>query len=171
MLRAVLIFLALGACLVPAACGSGDVDPTGDYQITIVNRENGCHFEGWTEGTTTPYVVLGIRKSLESPALTGEIQGLAGAWVSLVLGTMQMTGEVDGDEVTLTLHGTRQLVQNGCSYNVIGTMHGPLEGDFLSGDIDYTTATNGSPDCGDLQTCSSRQEFNGTRPPEVPGGP
>ena len=66
MLRPVLTFLALGACLVPAACGSGDVDPTGDYQITIVNRENGCHFEGWTEGTTTPYVVLGIRKSLES---------------------------------------------------------------------------------------------------------
>jgi len=38
-----------------------------------------------------------------------------------------------------------------------------LSGDTLDGQIDYTSATNGNPDCAGIESCDSFQELTGTR--------
>ncbi len=40
-----------------------------------------------------------------------------------------------------------------------------IDGDILTGQINYTSATNGNPDCAGITGCRSFQDFNGTRPP------
>jgi hypothetical protein len=44
-------------------------------------------------------------------------------------------------------------------------LKGTIVGDVLDGTIDYKSSTNGSPDCGAVQNCTSEQAFNGSRPP------
>lgn len=59
----------------------------------------------------------------------------------------------------------RAMNQGNCAYSYKARMSGNVDGDNLSGNIDYTTSTNGAPDCGALQGCKTTQQFNGTRPP------
>lgn len=152
-----------------ASCSSDEpLDAAGTYTLSVTNRENGCNFEGWTVGATATGITLVVTQTAGERMLAAQLSGLAGVWVDLVLGNRSLQGEVSGDEVTLTLNGTRQLTQNLCSYNVVATLRGELHGDVLTGSIDYTTATNGSPDCGSLQGCHTRQDLNGTRPPTAP---
>jgi len=160
--------LAAIACLVLVGCGSGDNDPSGNYRGSVVNRVNGCHFEGWVEDKTMTMVVLSIAKDAGTDWLYAELYGLDPALVLNVLGTVRFEGRVEGDDVKLRLQGTRQLTQNGCTYSVIGNFAGVLEQDTLAGDIQYTVLASSGPDCGELQTCTTLQEFSGTRPAGAP---
>jgi hypothetical protein len=159
LLLGALVFAA-GLC---AGCDEDPADVAGDYSISTTNRENGCNFNDWTEGDTITNVPLMITQSGES--LTGEVSGAWGTWLDLVLGSRIFTGKVDGDEVDMTLHGTNSASDGGCTWFVNAHLTGTLSGDVLTGNIRYTPATNGHPDCSTIEGCVSRQEFNGTRPP------
>ena len=52
-----------------------------------------------------------------------------------------------------------------CTYTYNADLGGKLSGDAISGTIDYTPKTNGSPDCSSIEGCTSTQNFSGTRPP------
>jgi hypothetical protein len=162
-MRAVPLVLAVLA--VPlASCDGGPVDAAGTYALALTNRDNGCGFQSWTVGESSTNVPLTVTQSGE--AATALIEGAAGAWVELILGSRAFTGTVHGHTLDLDLHGTRAGSQAGCTYTVVAHAHATLTGDVLAGTIDYTTATNGSPDCGALEGCVSSQDFNGTRPPQ-----
>jgi len=79
-------------------CGSGDNDPSGNYRGSVVNRVNGCHFEGWVEDKTMTMVVLSIVKDAGTDWLYAELYGLDPALVLNVLGTVRFEGRVEGDE-------------------------------------------------------------------------
>lgn len=145
-----------------SACGD-PVDAAGNYTISVTNRENGCNFANWDEGNSATNIGLVITQ--DTDAITGTITGFTGAFLDLVLGSHVYTGNVDGDNINLTIFGTRSTTEGNCTYTVNSTMAGALNGDILTGDIRYEAATNGNPDCSTLQGCSSRQQFNGTRPP------
>ena len=144
-------------------CG-GAADVAGTYSIGITNKDNGCGFDNWTVGQMTSNVGLVITQSGDKATAT--VQGVAGAFYTLVLGTASFTGTVDGNALDLTIFGTRQATKNSCAYTVNAEVHAAISGDLLSGTIDYKAATNGSPDCGSIQDCTSSQAFNGTRPPK-----
>lgn len=145
------------------ACGS-DVDAAGDYSINVTNRENGCGFDNWTEGETATGIPLTITQS--DSEITGEVGGGAGVFLGLVLGSNIFEGSVSGDELDMTLFGSTSASDGNCTFTVNAVFAGELDGDVLTGEIRYTAATNDNPDCVDIEGCASRQELNGTRPPQ-----
>ena len=154
--------------LLLSACGGGDpADVAGNYTISLTNRENGCSFMNWTEGETSTGIPVVITQGVDAEAdtATAVVNGGAGLYLDVVLGSRTYTGEVDGSNLHLTLYGTNSFNQSACTYTVNSEIDASLDGDVLEGNLLYHTSTNGSPDCGTLEGCESRQEFNGTRPP------
>jgi hypothetical protein len=155
----------LALVMITGACGSdAPVDANGDYTIAVTAEQNGCAIPNWTMGGTASGIQLQIIQNPGSAALTGSVGGATGLLLQLVLGTSSFTGRVDGKNIEALLTG--KSVTNGpCTYNVQVDLNGALNGDVLTGTIDYTALTNHSPSCGTLEGCHSVQAFNGTRPP------
>lgn len=150
--------------LVLAACGETTADVAGDYTVNVTNGANGCMVEGWMEGDTASNISLVITQ--DGSSITGTVGGLTGAWLELVLGSRVFTGSVEGSDIAMTLYGTRSAMDGNCTYTVNATAIGEVDGDFLDGTILYEAATNGNPDCSELEDCQTVQSFNGSRPPE-----
>jgi hypothetical protein len=150
---------AVAACAGEPAVGSSG--PTGIYPLTIQNGANGCHFAVWTEGQSLG-ASLGITRDLESRAITGQLDGLPLDWL-LMLGPTGMAGMFIDGEVTLRLTGSRDVVDGDCTYRVIVDLHGTLEGELLAGEMTWTIATGGAPECASLAGCASQQAFSGMR--------
>ncbi len=159
MQRAI-ILLALAAL---ASCDSSPVDFAGDYTIAVTNHDNGCGFQSWTVGDSSTGIPLTVLQ--DGSDVSATLEGAVGAWVDALLGGKTFTGAAGGHEMDVTLHGTRAYNDGACTYTVTARAVATLTGDTLEGTIDYTTATNGSPDCGAIEGCVSTQAFNGTRPP------
>lgn len=148
--------------LVVAACG-GDANVEGDYTVALTNRDNACNLANWTVGTQTTGVQATVTQEGENVTLT--VTGLAGVAVSALLGTNVYIGAVDGDEIDLSITGETGFNTGNCAYTYNSTIQGTLDGDTLSGRIEYRAATNDQSDCGELTGCLSYQDFNGARPP------
>jgi hypothetical protein len=157
----------LACILLLGACGGDPADVAGDYAVSLTNRENACSFQNWTEGETSTGIPVVITQGVDAEAdtATAVVGGAAGLYLDVVLGSRTDTGDVDGSNLHLTLFGTNSFNQNQCTYTVNSEIDASLDGDVLTGNILYHASTNSSPDCGTLEGCESRQEFNGTRPP------
>jgi hypothetical protein len=151
------------AILLTAGCDDGFADVAGEYTVAVTNGDNGCMFMGWTVGNTATAIPLTISQTDEH--VTGEVGGVAGGYLDLVLGTRIFTGSVSGNDVTMLLDGTTMAMQGTCDYSVDAVARARLAGDALMGSILYTADTDGSEDCGFLDTCQSEQNFSGSRPP------
>jgi hypothetical protein len=138
-------------------------DAAGSYSVTITNGANQCAFGGFMEGAVATGVPLAVTQ--EDAAVTATVQGAAGAFLDLALGSREFAGEIDGSALALTLFGTTPFIVGACTYTINGEVSATLDGDLIEGSIDYRPSTNGSPDCGVLETCVTAQQFNGTRPP------
>ncbi len=146
-----------------AGCGS-PANVAGNYAINVTNGTNACAFPNWMVGTTASNIMLTITQ--DSSTITGNVGGVTGTALQLTLGDHVLHGDVSGNDIDLTLNGTRAATQGMCTYTVILDAHATLVGDFLSnGTLTYHLATNHSPDCGALETCKTLQSFNGSRPP------
>lgn len=154
---------ALLALVVVAACSSSPANVAGDYSVALTNRANGCNFQNWTVDATTQGVSVTITQ--QDADATATVNGVAGGYLDVVLGGHAFAGTVDGDDVDLTLFGTRSGTMGNCTYTFNAIMHGTLAGDALSGTIDYAAKTNGNPDCAPIEGCATVQEFAGVRPP------
>jgi len=158
------VILLAGAIGLVSSCSSDPVDAAGNYTIAVTNRENGCAFANWMEGNSATNIGLTITQA--GSDITGTVNGVTGSYLTLVLGDNVFHGGVDGDELEMTIYGTRSGSQGNCTYTVNATANATLDGDVLDGNIYYRAATNGNPDCSALEGCASRQQFNGTRPPQ-----
>src|SRR5689334_22312380 len=153
--------------LVAPGCGDSSSTPAnvaGNYTIAVTNRDNGCAFQNFTPGNTASNIPFAVTQSGSN--VSGTIQGLVGTWVSLVFGSNQFKGAVSGDTLNMTLYGTRSATQGNCTYTVNATVTATSNGDVLQGHIDYSKVGNGNPDCAGITGCITRQDFNGTRPPQ-----
>jgi hypothetical protein len=156
------LILAFAALL--GACSSDPADVAGNYTLAITNGDNGCQFMNWTVGNQATGITMTITQ-MGSDITSATVMGGAGLVLDAVLASHTFTGSVTGNDLDLKIIGSRAFTQNGCTYTVTAHATATLSGDALSGQIDYTTATNHSPDCGTLESCHSVQQFNGTRPP------
>jgi hypothetical protein len=160
MLRITSMGLSIALGLVGCA---GDADVAGEYTIAVTNQENGCMFNDWEVGNTMSNIPLTITQN--ESAITGTIGGPAGVFLGVFLGSSELSGTVDGEDIELTRFGTTSAVEGECSFRLNLAAVAEIDGDFLAGDLLYTYDTNPSPDCGFRSTCVTRQSFNGTRPP------
>lgn len=146
------------------AVGCGNADVAGSYTIALTNRDNTCQFDGWTVGTTTNNVPLNITQN--GGTVSGEVTGLAAAYLDAIAGGHIFTGSVSGNTVEMKLSGTRSGTRGNCDFTVDLVVKGTLTGDSLQGEIRYTPKTDGASDCGVLNTCFNVQSFSGARPPK-----
>ena len=138
-------------------------DVAGPYTVTVTNGANQCGFVGFMEGAVATGVALTVTQ--EAAAVTAAVEGPVGAFLDLALGSRTFEGEVDGSALALTLFGTTPFMLGGCTYTINGEVSATIDGDLIEGSAEYRPSTNGSPDCGVLETCVTAQQFNGTRPP------
>ncbi|MDX2090996.1 MAG: hypothetical protein SFX73_24265 [Kofleriaceae bacterium] len=149
--------------LVAVGCGGSDANVEGNWTISVTNRDNGCNLANWTVGSQA--TGIGVTITQDGDAVTADIEGIVGGLVDLALGASVFSGDVDGDEITLGLFGTRGQQSGNCSFTYNATILGTVNGDTMTGRIEYSAATNNNPDCAALEACVTFQEFNGTRPP------
>jgi hypothetical protein len=157
------MLVALLATLAPLGCGGEDADVAGNYTIAVTSRQNGCELDNWMEGDTASGITATITQS--GSAVTATLDGLVGAYYNAVFGSASFTGTVDGDDLELQIIGTRSATEGNCTYTFNAILNATIDGDTLTGTIDYQAATNDQPDCAALEGCTSTQDFNGTRPP------
>ena len=156
------ITLISAVVLVMIGCES-TADVAGDFTINLTNRENGCAITDWVEGSTTTGITVTITQ--DGDQVTAMVSGLTATFLDLWLGSHTYQGTVSGSSLDLTLYGDNARSQGNCTYTINSTISATIDGDVLTGVIRYTAATNNNPDCGTLTGCSSRQDFNGSRPP------
>lgn len=155
--------LCVAALGLAAACGSDPANVAGTYAMALTNRANGCAFANWTEGPIGGTVTMVVTQS--DASASADVQGLARAALDALTGGHVFTGTVDGDDVALTITGTRAMSQGACAYTIDADLDATLTGDTLSGSVFYRARTNGAADCGALTGCQSQQDFAGARPP------
>jgi hypothetical protein len=151
------LFAALGAC------SDDPADISGEYTASITARDNGCNLAGWTEGGTATSIPVTITQT--GSEASADIGGLSRVALDLALGGHIFNGEVDVSSFELRLVGTRALTMGNCAYTLDGELEGKLNGDSISGRLNFTAVTNNNPDCATLKACVSFQEFAASRPP------
>jgi hypothetical protein len=150
--------------LAVAACSSSPANVAGSYSVAVTNKDNGCNLQNWTVGNSAQGIAVSITQNGTQAAAT--VQGATGAYLDVVLGLHEFDGSVDGDHLSLTLHGTRSASSGNCTWTFDADLEADLTGDILQGTIDYKPVTNKNTDCTTtLETCASTQALNGTRPP------
>ena len=158
--------LAVAAAMLASACGDDEEfrnteDVAGTYDLTIRNADNGCQFENWEEdGTATD---IGLQVSQTERELHGQLVGVGGGVVAVLIGTAEFEGGVAGNDVTLEGFSGYVRQEGNCTYNLRVTLNGTLNGNVMSGTLRYTFATNDAPDCTDLEACESIQTFDAVR--------
>jgi hypothetical protein len=159
------ILAGLFGPLLLVGCGGGDpADVAGNFTISLTNRDNGCNLANWTVGEQASNIPVVITQDGDNA--TADVQAGAGFLLDAALGSSVYTGDVDGDDLFLELFGTRAQQQGNCTFTFNSEIDASIDGDTLTGVINYRAATVGNPDCAALEGCVSFQEFNGTRPPE-----
>jgi hypothetical protein len=147
-----------------SGCSSDPAQIAGDYTVGVTNRDNGCNFANWTTGNMTAGVDVKIAQS--GATVTADVTGGVGAVLDFAFGASAFTGTIDGNELDLTLEGTRVQQTGTCTYTYNGEIIATANNDILMGRINYTPATNGNSDCAAVAGCLTYQEFNGSRPPQ-----
>lgn len=155
--------LALLAASALTACSDDPADISGEYTANLTARDNGCNLAGWTEGNTATAIPVTITQT--GADASADIGGLSRVALDLALGGHIFNGEVDISSFELRLVGTRALSMGNCAYTLDGELAGKLNGDSISGRLNFTAATNDNPDCATLKACVSFQEFAASRPP------
>jgi hypothetical protein len=153
-----------------AACGGSDssvgappADFAGKYSISVKNVDNGCNYQNWNVGQTAQNVEFDITQSGSN--VTGNVRGVANIYFA-ALGIGALDGTASGTSASMDAVGTTSVAQGKCAYFVRAVIDLTLTGNTVNGTVTYSNQTNGSPDCGALTTCSSRQEVAGSRPPK-----
>lgn len=161
--RVGLFFVVLSFVGTGIGC-SDPADVAGDYTVALTNRENGCNFDNWTVGNTSSNIPVTITQAGTSMSAT--VGGGAALVLDLALGSHVYQGNVDGTHLNATIYGNNSTTSGNCTFTYNSTFDADSDGDFLTGEIRYTPATNGNPDCASIEGCVNRQEFNGSRPPQ-----
>lgn len=147
-----------------AGCGE-DAEVAGTYSVALTNRTNGCMLPNFTVGDTAANIGVVITQNESAVTLT--VNGLAGIALIGLLGASKntYTGAVDGNDVDVESLGTRSQISGNCTFTYNSRITGSIDGDALTGRIEYRAADNGNPDCTAISGCLTYQDFNGTRPP------
>ena len=152
--------LVLAVCA--AACSTDNGNAAGDFTVSLTNRDNGCSIANWTVGASSNATVT---LTQSDASITASVTGLGAVVLDLLVGGHVYTGRISGNSLDLNLFGSRTNTSGNCTFTYNSEIHAVLDGNVLTGQIDYITATNNNPDCAAIDDCRSFQDFNGTRPP------
>jgi hypothetical protein len=153
----------LAGTLAMVGCSSSPANVAGSYTVDITDEANGCGFADFDQGSSASDIPVSITQSSSSVTIT--VMGLAAITLDTGLGTAVFAGTVSGDTFNATIVGDKTFGSGGCAYTLNAAIEGSLDGDAISGTIDYTSLTNSSSACGSITGCETTQDYSGTRPP------
>jgi hypothetical protein len=147
---------------------AGDVDQApaelvGDYVVSLTNGKNTCStLADWTEGKESSGITITITQ--DGTMLTAQVGGEAAILFVLLTGDNNFSGEMHGNDFTLTSDGTKSTTSGNCTYTVNAVISGTLTGNAIHGTVTYEPAISDDPDCAPYD-CQAEQAFSGSRPP------
>lgn len=147
-----------------AACGGDPVDAEGTYTISVTNRENGCNFPNWTVGESAAGIQVVINQ--QDTNVNADVMGVTRIYLDAILGSHVFEGIVDGNDLDMIILGNQSTTMGNCTLTLDAQLLATLNGDVLTGRINYHYHGNNNPDCAPYDGCTSYQEMNGTRPPQ-----
>jgi hypothetical protein len=154
------LLAAIAACSSNSGSGTSAASVVGNYSVSITDGQNGCSIQNFTPGAMTTGVTVAVTQC--GSQVCANVQGLAGVYLSLGVGTSTLTGTLNGNAATLTASATH--TQGGCMYTTTATATATFDGNTMQGTITYTDS-GGSGCVGAMQQCTSEQTFAGSRPP------
>ena len=147
-----------------AACGNDPVNAEGTYTISVTNRDNGCNFQSWNVNESASGIQVVINQ--EGDSANADVMGVTRIYLDAILGSHVFNGSVDGNDLDLAIVGTKSTTMGNCTLTIDSELLSTLNGDVLTGRINYHFHGNGNADCAPYDGCTSFQEMNGTRPPQ-----
>jgi hypothetical protein len=156
--------LILLGFVVLAACGGDPVNAEGTYTVSVTNRDNGCNFQNWTAGDSATNIQVVVNQ--EGTTANADVMGATRVYLDLILGAHVYNGTVDGADLNLSVAGTRSTTMGNCTLTIDSELLATLDGDVLTGRLNYSWHGNGNTDCAPYDGCVSYQAMNGTRPPQ-----
>lgn len=149
---------------VATGCGGDPVDAEGTYTVSVTNRANGCNFQNWTIDNSAAGIQVVINQ--EGEDVNADVMGATRVYLDIVLGSHVFQGTVDGNDLDMAIQGTQKFTTGNCvDHTIDARLQTSLDGDVLTGRINYTIVGTGST-CTPYDGCSSYQDMNGTRPPQ-----
>lgn len=160
-MRPALLVLGLPALI--ASCQSSDYtdssDLTGQYTVTITDGTDDCGLDSWVAGQT-------LQSPLTISEGTDDISaefGAPAAPFTARLGGAVFRGNTSDGVGHFVLHGTPQFKTGDCSYRLSATFDAVRDDSQLLGTLAYHAVTNHAASCGALETCTAKQDVQGTR--------
>ena len=154
--------------LVLAICSCGGDSPAnvaGTYTLSLTVQQNACGILSGAVGDSSTGVQIIVTQT--GSQTSGQVQGVAGALVTLAMGTDTFMGKIAGNSLDMSISGTMAGSSGTCAFTRNARLVADRSGDVLTGSVTYTFATNKTADCGTRDTCKDVQVFNGTRPPSI----
>lgn len=161
---AVVAPLALGSCLLGVpALENAAID--GRWSIIIKSEVDQCMFDGWTPGTVAGLEIVIDQFGDGGRDVKARLDGLAGLGFWLALGTAELSGRIEGDQLSLTMLGINdEKALNGCVFRRELRVTAQVDGDRLrQGRIVHIPTAGTAPECQMFVSCQALQSFDGTK--------
>ena len=125
------------------ACGGDPVNAEGTYTVSVTNRANGCNFMNWTIDNSAAGIQVVINQEGES--VNADVMGATRIYLDLILGSHVFQGDVDGNDLDMSITGTQKFTTGNCvDHTIDAQLRTTLDGDVLTGRINYTIVGTGS---------------------------
>jgi hypothetical protein len=167
-MRRMVLLLALAGCHDWDALSSIQ-DFTGKYAIIVTNGQNGCLIGGtgsnWVAGMMSDAITLDVHQTgANHDQVDAQIGGVVGDYVNFFCGSKDLIGTAT-HEMNASIMCTKDTMTGTCTYRYLAHAQATLNGNTITGHIDYTTVITGtdSPDCLPFRNCTSSQTFTGNR--------
>jgi hypothetical protein len=136
----------------------------GTWSMSVKNEANGCMFEEWAPGSVNAFEIKLEQFGEKKSDVNAQLQGLVGLAFWAGIGTSTLTGKIDGEELDLTLLGTKDEVTKGCVFRREIHVTAQVQKDrFREGRIVHMLRATPGGSCGPLNGCQTMQTFDGTR--------
>lgn len=161
---ALLAPLFLPGCLLPVP-QLENAAADGRWAVTVKNETDGCTFDNWVPGAVAGFEIVIEQFGEENRELAARLDGLAGLALWVGLGTAELKGRVEGNELSLILRGVNnETASDGCVFRRELRVTAEVDGDRLvGGRIAHFPMRTGAPECPNLVNCEALQTFDGRR--------
>ena len=157
--------LALSACLLPVP-ELENASVEGKWTVTAKNETDQCMFDNWVPGALASFEIVIEQFGENDREVTARLDGLLGFAFWVGVGTADLKGQIQGDQLSLSLLGVNnEMATNGCVFKREIRVTAQVDKDRLErGQItNIPRPIAAAPECEKFLRCQASQSFDGRR--------
>ncbi len=137
----------------------------GRWSLTLKNEEDQCMFNGWMPGALATFDIVIDQFGAKGRDVSARLDGFLGLAFWIGLGTADLSGRIEGDQLSLTMLGiNNETAADGCVFKREIRVTAQVEGDRLTrGRISHIPTGSSGDACQMYKTCRAVQTFDGRR--------